>query len=49
MYDNIRLVISSYGKITPEMIAKKIKDNKSHGVDRIPLKLLMETVEQISI
>ena len=25
------------------------KDNKSHGVDGIPPKLLMETVEQISI
>ena len=38
--------------VTPEMVAKKIKamkDNKSHGVDGIPLKLLMETVEQISI
>ena len=37
--------------VTPEMIAKKIKkmkDNKSHGVDRIPLKLLKEIVEQIS-
>ena len=34
------------------MIAKKIKamkDNKSPGVDGIPPKLLMETVEQISI
>ena len=38
--------------VTPEMVAKKIKtmkDNKSPGVDRIPPKLLMETVEQISI
>ena len=38
--------------ITPEMVAKKIKamkDNKSPGVDGIPPKLLMETVEQISI
>ena len=38
--------------VTSEMIAKKIKamkDNKSHGVDAIPPKLLMETVEQISI
>ena len=26
-----------------------MKDNKSHGVDGIPPKLLMETVEQISI
>ena len=26
-----------------------MKDNKSHGVDRIPPKLLIETVEQISI
>ena len=37
---------------TPEMVAKKIKaikDNKSPGVDGIPPKLLMETVEQISI
>ena len=34
------------------MVAKTIKamkDNKSPGVDGIPLKLLMETVEQISI
>ena len=37
--------------VTPEIIAKKIKkmkDNKSPGVDRIPLKLLKEIVEQIS-
>ena len=37
--------------VTPEMVAKKIKamkDNKSPGVDGIPPKLLMETVEQIS-
>ena len=37
---------------TLEMVAKKIKamkDNKSPGVDGIPPKLLMETVEQISI
>ena len=34
------------------MVAKKIKtmkDNKSLGVDGIPPKLLMETVEQISV
>ena len=34
------------------MIAKKIKamkDNKSAGVDEIPPKLLMETVDQISM
>ena len=38
--------------VTPEMVAKKIKtmkDNKSPGVGEIPPKLLMETVEQISI
>ena len=38
--------------VTPELLAKKIKamkDNKSPGVDGIPPKLLMETVEQISI
>ena len=38
--------------VTPEMVAKKIKamkDNKSPGLEGIPLKLLMETVEQISI
>ena len=38
--------------ITPEMVAKKIKaikDNKSPGVDRIPSKLLMETVEQVNV
>ena len=34
------------------MVAKKIKamkDNKSPGVDEIPPRLLMETVEQVSI
>ena len=38
--------------VIPEMVAKKIKamkDNKSPGVDGIPPKLLMETVEQINI
>ena len=38
--------------VTPEMVTKKIKatkDNKSHGVDGILQRLLMETVEQISI
>ena len=38
--------------VTPEMIEKKIKkmkDNKSPGVDGIPPKLLKEIVEQISI
>ena len=35
--------------VTPEMVARKIKDNKSPGVDGIPPKLLMETVEQIRI
>ena len=38
--------------VTPELVTKKIKamkDNKSPGVDGIPPKLLMETVEQISI
>ena len=38
--------------VTPELVAKKIKamkDNKSPGVDAIPPKLLLETVEQISI
>ena len=37
--------------VTPGMVAKKIKimkENKSPGVDGIPPKLLMETVEQIS-
>ena len=37
--------------VTPEMIAnkiKKMKDNKSPGVDGIPPKLLKEFVEQIS-
>ena len=37
--------------LTPNMIAKKIKDmlhNKSHGVDGIPPKLLLEIVEQIN-
>ena len=35
--------------VTPEMVAKYIKamkDNKSPGVDGIPPRLLMETVEQ---
>ena len=38
--------------IIAEMLAKKIKamnNNKSPGVDGIPPKLVMETVEQISI
>ena len=38
--------------VTPQMVAKKIKamkDNKSPGVDGIPPKLLMKTVEQIRI
>ena len=37
--------------VTPEIIAKKIKkmkDNKSPGVDGIPSKLFKEIVEQIS-
>ena len=36
--------------VTPEMVAKikKMKDNKSPGVDGIPPKLLKEIVEQIS-
>ena len=37
--------------VTPEMVAKKIKAmkaNKPPGVDRIPPKLLMEIIEQIS-
>ena len=34
--------------VTPEMIAKKMKDNKSPGVDGIPPKLLEEIVDQIS-
>ena len=38
--------------VTSEMVAKKIKamkDNKSPGVDGIPPKLLMETVETIIV
>ena len=38
--------------VTPEMVAKKIKamkDNKSPGVDGIPPKLPVETVEQIRV
>ena len=38
--------------VTPEMVAKKIKvmnDNKLPGGDGILPKLLMETVEQISV
>ena len=37
--------------VTPELIAKeikKMKDNKSPGVDGIPPKLLKKIVEQIS-
>ena len=37
--------------LTPEMIAKTIKkmtNNKSPGVDEIPLKMLKEIVQQIS-
>ena len=36
--------------VTPEMVGKKIKamkDNKSPGMDGIPPRLLVETVEQI--
>ena len=42
---------SDYLIVTPKMVAKKIKamnDNKSPGVDEIPPRLLMETV-QVSI
>ena len=52
---NFQKVIPDYlGQliVTPEMVAKKIKakkDSKSPAVDVIPPKLLMETVEQISI
>ena len=38
--------------VTPEMVAKNLmatNENKSPGVDGIPPRLLMETVEQISI
>ena len=38
--------------VTPEMVAKTIKateDNKSPGADGIPPKLLMGTVQQVSI
>ena len=38
--------------VTPEMVAKRIKamkGNKSPGVDGIPPKLIMETVEQIRL
>ena len=38
--------------VNPEIVAKKIKamkDNKSPGVDGIPPKLLMETVDQVDI
>ena len=42
----------NYLIVTPEMVAKKIKamkDNKSPGVDGIPPKLLMETVDYYTI
>ena len=50
---NLRAINQSIGQlfVTPEMITKKIKkmkDNKSPGVDGIPPKLLKEIVEQIS-
>ena len=51
---NLRAVKSEHlGQlfVTPEMIAKtvkKMKDNKSPGVDGIPPKLLKEIVEQIT-
>ena len=38
--------------VIPEMVVKKIKamkDNKPLGVDRIPPRLITETVEQVSI
>ena len=38
--------------VTPEIVAKKIKamkNNKSPGVDGIPPKLVMETVEQVTL
>ena len=38
--------------VTPEIVAKKMKakkDNKSPGVDGIPPKLLIKTVEKISV
>ena len=38
--------------VSPEMDSKKVKtmkDNESPGMDGIPPKILMETVEQISI
>ena len=38
--------------VTPKMVAKNIrdmKDNKSPGVDGIPPKLLLESVEHINI
>ena len=35
--------------ISPRVCKKAMKDNKSPGVDGIPPKLLMETVDQISI
>ena len=53
--DKFQEAISDYlGQLieTSEMVAKKIKamkDNKSPGVDGIPPKLLMQTVEQINI
>ena len=47
-----RLNLTNNLIVTQELVAKKIKamkDNKSPGVDGIPPRLLMETVEQISI
>ena len=40
--------IFNHGNLVAKKI-KAIKDNKSHGVDGIPPKLLMETVERISV
>ena len=48
---NLRAIHLGQLFVTPEIIAKKIKkmkDNKSSGVDGIPPKLLKEIVEQIS-
>ena len=51
-FSSVLILVLGQLIVTPEMVAKKIKavkDNRSPGVDGIPSKILMETVQQISI
>ena len=50
--DYVRREMSDYLEqliVNPKMIILYMKDNKSHGVDGIPPKLLLEIVEQFNI